>query len=85
MKLGTKIIGVYGARHPIMEGKVIKIRKCCWTKSNKNDLVEVVWDNDDECRGKHRRRETIKMTKIDSAPNANGSPIGFYTEEGYYG
>ena len=83
IKLGTKIIGVYGARHPIMEGKVIKIRKCCWTKSNKNDLVEVVFDNDPDDPSEYRkmrRRNVFKMGLIDVKKG-----IGYFTEEGFYG
>ena len=84
IELGTKIIGNFGAMISPWEGEVTEIRKCCWTKSNKNDKVTVTWDNDDECRGKPRRWVTIKVGQIDSNPSVNGSPIGYYTEEAYY-
>tara|TARA_Y100000310_G_scaffold263011_1_gene272893 strand:- start:247 stop:543 length:297 start_codon:yes stop_codon:yes gene_type:complete len=86
VKLGTKIIHVYrykAGRLYIKEGKVTEIRKCCWTKSNKNDMVEVVFDNDPDDPSEYRkmrRRDVFKMGLIDVKKG-----IGYFTEEGFYG
>jgi|TARA_R110000737_G_scaffold21273_4_gene39675 hypothetical protein len=73
IEVGTKIIGNFGAMIPLWEGVV-------WGKYSYNfdraSEVVVEWDDGSTT--------TILQSEIDSAPSVNGSPIGYYTEEGYY-
>ena len=71
MKLGTKIIGDFGAMLPLWEGEIVTID----TTYGESD-IKINWDN-----GSHN---WLSLNAINSAPTANGSSIGYYTEEAYY-
>jgi hypothetical protein len=67
--LGTKIIGVYGVMHPLFFGEVIGV--------NPSDPeVKVECESGDVI--------TIMRDEINAAVGKL-SPVGYYTEDGYYG
>ena len=71
MKLGTKIIGNFGAMHPLWFGKIVKVDKK--TKLMGDYAVDVKWSNG----------SGSKMMRGDLIPDKHG--IGYMTEETYYG
>ena len=71
MKLGTKIIGNFGAMIPLWYGEVVKVDKT--TKLCGDYAIDVKWDNG----------SVKKMMRSELIPNDNG--IGYMTEEVYYG
>jgi hypothetical protein len=73
MKLGTKIIGDFGAMLPLWEGEIVTIDS---TYGSALEEAKIKWDN-----GSH---SWLSLNAINSAPTANGSSIGYYTEEAYY-
>jgi hypothetical protein len=73
MKLGTKIIGDFGAMIPLWEGEIVTIDS---TYGSALEEAKIKWDN-----GSH---SWLSLNAINSAPTANGSSIGYYTEESYY-
>ena len=75
-KKGDKIIGVFGAMFPIEEGEIISIDYD--TKLDGAYAVDVMFREDGAVK-------KIMSSEIDTAPSVNGSPIGYYTEEAYYG
>ena len=70
MKLGTKIIGNFGAMIPLWFGEVVKVDKT--TKLRGDYAIDVKWDNG----------SVKKMMRSELIPNDNG--IGYMTEEVYY-
>ena len=73
MKLGTKIIGDFGAMIPLWEGEIVTIDS---TYGSALEEAKIKWDN-----GSH---SWLSLNAINSAPTANGSSIGYYREEAYY-
>ena len=83
MKLGTKIIGDFGAMLPLWEGEIVTIDS---TYGSALEEAKIKWDN-----GSH---SWLSLNAINSTPTANGSSIGpnigtnssigYYTEEAYY-
>tara|TARA_Y100000748_G_scaffold280687_1_gene259802 strand:- start:10027 stop:10245 length:219 start_codon:yes stop_codon:yes gene_type:complete len=70
MKLGTKIIGNFGAMIPLWEGEIVKVDYK--TKLRGDYAVDVKWDNG----------SISKMMRSDLIPDGKG--IGYMTEEAYY-
>jgi hypothetical protein len=73
MKLGTKIIGDFGAMLPLWEGEIVTIDS---TYGSALEEAKIKWDNGSN--------SWLSLNAINSAPTANGSSIGYYTEEAYY-
>ena len=73
IKIGTKIIGDFGAYSELYNGEIVTIQPLC---AERGKQVKVNWDNGSNT--------WMLLSEIDSAPSVNGSPIGYYTEEGYY-
>jgi len=71
--LGTKIIGYFGAMIPLWEGELITIDR---TYGVGKEEANIKWDN-----GSHT---WLLLSEINSGPTANGSSIGYYTEEEFY-
>jgi len=74
-KKGDKIIGVFGAMFPIEEGEIISIDYD--TKLDGAYAVDVMFHEDGAVK-------KIMSSEIDDAVGKL-SPIGYYTEEAYYG
>jgi len=74
VELGTKIIGNYGAMIPLAEGEIVTIET--FDVGPREKEVKVKWDN-----GSH----TWMMASEINAAIGKLSPIGYYTEEAYYG
>jgi len=72
MKLGTKIIGDFGAMLPIWEGKIVTI-DC--TYGSDMEEAKIKWDDDSHT--------WLLMSEINTPSTINGSPIGYYTEDTY--
>ena len=70
MKLGTKIIGNFGAMIPLWMGSIYKVDK--ETKFMDAYAIDVKWENG----------SITKMMTSDLI--ANGEGIGYMTEEAYY-
>ena len=75
IEVGTKIIGNFGAMIPLWEGTVTGIIKSVNGVTIPTSAI-MKWDDGSTT--------TILQSEIESAPSVNGSPIGYYTEEGYY-
>jgi hypothetical protein len=73
MKLGTKIIGDFGAMLPIWEGKIVTIDS---TYGSEWEEVKIKWNDDSHT--------WLLMSEINTPSTIDGSPIGYYTEEAYY-
>ena len=74
IEVGTKIIGNYGAMIPLAEGEVVTIKT--FDVGPSDPEVKVKWENG----------ATITMMKSEiNAAIGKLSPIGYYTEEAYYG
>ena len=73
VELGTKIIGNYGAMIPLWEGEVVAVETFNAGPTEKE--VKVKWDNGST---------TWMMASEIDAAIGKLSPIGIYTEEGYY-
>jgi hypothetical protein len=80
MKIGTKIIGNYGAMIPLWYGEVVAVETfdigCCWSEA------KIRWDNGSTTSVV--TTEIIERLPDGSTNAAVGSPIGIYTEEAYY-
>jgi len=74
VELGTKIIGNFGAMHSLWFGEIATIKT--FDVGPSTPEVKVKWEN-----GSH---SWMLMSEIDSAIGKL-SPIGYYTEEAYYG
>ena len=72
LELGTKIIGNFGAMHPLREGEVdnrsYRGRRVIINKEVTDYMVKVEWDDGSEI----------------NAAVGKLSGIGYYTEEAYY-
>ena len=77
MKLGTKIIGNFGAMIPLWFGEVVKVDKT--TKLCGDYAIDVKWTR---CCRQCDDGFVKKMMRSDLIPDANG--IGYMTEEVYY-
>ncbi len=75
MKKGDTIIANYGAMHPIEEGKIISVDYD--TKLNGAYAIDVLFHEDGAVKK--------LMTSDINTKSVNGSPIGYWTEEAYYG
>ena len=81
LELGTKIIGNFGAMHPLREGEVdnisykVRASNCIINKEVTDYMVKVKWDN-----GSHT---WMLLSEID-AGDTNRAGIGYFTEEAYY-
>ena len=73
IELGTKIIGNFGAMHPLSFGEVVTIET--FDVGPRDNDIKVVWDN-----GSY----TWMMESEINAAVGKLSPIGYYTEEVYY-
>tara|TARA_B110000902_G_scaffold77446_1_gene92047 strand:+ start:368 stop:613 length:246 start_codon:yes stop_codon:yes gene_type:complete len=73
MELGTKIIGNFGGYEPLWEGEIVTIST--YDTGPTEPEVKVKWDNDSYT--------WILMKEINEAVG-KVSPIGYYTEEGFY-
>ena len=73
IELGTKIIGNFGAMHPLSFGEVVTIET--FDVGPHDNDVKVVWDN-----GSH----TWMMESEINAAVGKLSGVGYYTEEVYY-
>ncbi len=71
MKLGTKIIGNFGAMHPLWFGEVVAI------DTTKTPECKVNWE------GPSGGHTWMLLKEINDAVGKL-SPIGYYTEEAYY-
>jgi hypothetical protein len=58
---------------PLWEGEIVTIDS---TYGSALEEAKIKWDN-----GSH---SWLSLNAINSAPTANGSSIGYYTEEAYY-
>ena len=74
-KKGDKIIGVFGAMFPIEEGEIISIDYD--TKLDGAYAVDVLFHEDGAVK-------KIMSSEINDAVGKL-SPVGYYTEEAYYG
>ena len=73
MKLGTKIIGNYGAMIPLDFGEVVMI-------GNFSPEIKVKWED-----GKKSSWLNVsEVCTLELLPERGLSPIGYYTEEAYY-
>ena len=70
MKIGTKIIGNYGAMIPLWYGEVVAVET--FDVGPSDPEVKVRWDNGSTT--------WLVTDEIDSKKG-----IGYFTEEGYYG
>ena len=77
MKLGTKIIGNYGAMIPLEFGEIVKVDKK--TKLMGAYGIDVKWEN-----GSITKMMTSEVCTLELLPERGLSPIGYYTEEAYY-
>lgn len=75
IEIGTKLEGNWGAMIPVSYGTVTGIIKSVNGVTIPTSAI-MKWDDGSTT--------TILESEIDSAPSVNGSPIGYYTEEGYY-
>lgn len=75
IELGTKIIGDFGGYTEMWNGTVTGIIKSVNGVTIPTSTV-VKWDDDSTT--------TILESDIDVACSANGSRIGYWTEESYY-
>ncbi len=75
IELGTKIIGDFGGYTEMWNGTVTGIIKSVNGVTIPTSTV-VKWDDDSTT--------TILESDIDAACSANGSRIGYWTEESYY-
>ena len=81
LELGTKIIGNFGAMHPLREGEVdnisykVRASNCIINKEVTYYMVKVKWDDGDYT--------WLDASEINAAVGKL-SPIGYYTEEAYY-
>ena len=88
MKIGTKIIGNYGAMIPLWEGEVVAVETFDVGIIERVDIspsdpeVKVRWDNGSTTW--MVASEIIERLPDGSTNAAVGSPIGIYTEEAYY-
>ena len=73
VELGTKIIGDFGGYTELYNGEVVTIST--YDTGPSTPEVKVKWDN-----GSHT---WMLLSEIDAAIGKL-SPIGYYTEEGYY-
>jgi|TARA_R110002126_G_scaffold264703_1_gene407851 hypothetical protein len=73
MKLGTKIIGDFGAMLPLWEGEIVTIDS---TYGSALEEAKIKWDDNSHT--------WMLLSDINSPSTANGSSIGYYTEEAYY-
>ena len=80
MKIGTKIIGNYGAMIPLWEGEVVAVEPFDFGPSGSD--VKVRCDNGSTTL--MVASEIIERLPDGSTNAAVGSPIGIYTEEAYY-
>ena len=80
MKIGTKIIGNYGAMIPLWEGEVVAVET--FDVGPSDPEVKVRWDNGSTTW--MVASEIIERLPDGSTNAAVGSPIGIYTEEAYY-
>ena len=69
MKLGTKIIGNYGAMIPLDFGEVVMV-------GNFSPEIKVKWEDG-------KKSTWLSLSEINDAVGKL-SPIGYYTEEAYY-
>ena len=76
MKLGTKIIGDFGAMLPLWEGEIVTIDSTCGHQSKLDHEAKIKWDDNSHT--------WLLLSDINSPSTANGSSIGYYTEEAYY-
>ena len=73
MKLGTKIIGNYGAMIPLEFGEVVMV-------GNFPPEIKVKWED-----GKKSTWLNVsEVCTLELLPERGLSPIGYYTEEAYY-
>jgi hypothetical protein len=72
MKLGTKIIGDFGAMLPIWEGKIVTIDS---TYGSEWEEAKIKWNDDSHT--------WLLMSEINTPSTIDGSPIGYYTEDTY--
>ena len=77
MKIGTKIVGNYGAMIPLSFGEIVKVDKK--TKLNGGYGIDVKWSN-----GSITKMMTSEVCTLELLPERGLSPIGYYTEEAYY-
>ena len=79
LELGTKIIGNFGAMHPLSFGEVDNLsyrgKRVIINKEVTDYMVKVKWDDGDYT--------WLDASEI-NAPIDKLSPIGYYTEEAYY-
>jgi len=79
IELGTKIIGNFGAMHPLREGEIdnrsYRGRRVIINKEVTDYMVKVKWDDGDYT--------WLDASEINAAVGKL-SPIGYYTEEAYY-
>ena len=80
MKIGTKIIGNYGAMIPLWYGEVVAVET--FDVGPSDPEVKVRWDNGSTTW--MVASEIIERLPDGSTNAAVGSPIGIYTEEAYY-
>ena len=80
MKIGTKIIGNYGAMIPLWYGEVVAVET--FDVGPSDPEVKVRWDNGSTTSVV--TSEIIERLPDGSTNAAVGSPIGIYTEEAYY-
>ena len=73
IELGTKIIGNFGAMHPLSFGEVVTIET--FDVGPRDNDIKVVWDN-----GSY----TWMMESEINAAVGKLSGVGYYTEEVYY-
>ncbi len=78
MKLGTKIVGNFGANIPLNFGKIVKYNKK--TRLERYGYaIDVMWEN-----GSVTKLMTGEICTVEKLPERGISPIGYYTEEAYY-
>ena len=77
MKIGTKIVGDFGAGISLWFGEIVKVDKK--TKLMGAHGIDVKWDN-----GSISKMMTSEVCTLELLPERGLSPIGYYTEEAYY-
>ena len=77
MKIGTKIVGDFGAGISLWFGEIVKVDKK--TKLMGGYGIDVKWSN-----GSITKMMTSEVCTLELLPERGLSTIGYYTEEAYY-